>query len=342
MISVIIPAFNCEKTIQQTIQSILTQKTKKKFELIIVDDCSTDNTIKKIKKFNKIKLIQQKKNSGPAKARNLGAKNAEGEIILFTDSDCIAKKNWIEEMLNPFEEPEIAGVQGAYKTKQKALTAKFVQTEIEDRYDLMKKSMQKKNSIDFIGSYSAGYKKKVFLDFNGFNENFPSASGEDPELSYRMEKKGLKLVFNPKAVVYHLHPENFLNYLKIKFWRGYWRILMYKEHKDKIIKDSYTPQTIKFQILLIYALITEISLLAFNSILQFNQIISNSINSALTLMILISVLMFLVSMTPFAIKSAKKNLIHGIISPAFIFFRTLAFCTGLISGIIGTSIKVKK
>ena len=79
MISVIVPSFNSEKTIGKTIQSILEQKTKKEFELIIVDDATTDNTVKEIKKFNEVKLIQQKQNKGPAVARNLGAKNAKGE-----------------------------------------------------------------------------------------------------------------------------------------------------------------------------------------------------------------------------------------------------------------------
>jgi len=334
MISIIIPAFNSEKTIEKTIQSILAQKTKEKIELIIVDDCSTDNTIKEIEKFKEVILIQQKKNSGPAVARNLGAKKAKGEIILFTDSDCVPEKNWLTEMTKPFQNSEIVGVQGAYKTKQKSITARFVQMEIEDRYDLMKK----KDFIDFIGSYSAVYRKKEFLEFNGFNESFPIASGEDPELSFRMEKKGLKLVFNENAVVYHSHPESFLKYLKIKFWRGYWRILMYKHHKDKIIKDSYTPQTLKFQIAIIYALIIELLLKSINLFLQFNPIINSSMNSILDLIILISFLIYLITLISFTFKTLKKDFLIGVISPLFIFFRTFSFCIGLIAGII----KVKK
>jgi len=320
MISIIVPAFNSEKTITKTIQAIQKQETKEETELIIVDDNSTDKTVQEIKKFNKIKLIQQEKNSGPAVARNTGAKNAKGEIIVFTDSDCIPEKNWLDEMIKPFENSEVVGVQGAYKTKQKNLTAKFVQIEIEDRYDLMKK----KEFIDFIGSYSAAYKKKVFLEFNGFNEKFHSASGEDPELSYRMEKKGLKLVFNPDAVVFHSHPESFPQYLKIKFFRGYWRILLYKNHQDKMIKDSYTPQILKFQIILLYAmiigLITEL-------VIPINFIPFYAF-----------LLIFLITLIPFALKALKKDFFIGLISPIMIFFRTFAFCTGLIWGLI----KVKK
>jgi len=323
MISVIIPAFNSEKTIGKTIESIVKQKTTEKLELIVVDDGSRDNTAKEVRKFKDISLIQQKKNSGPAVARNLGAKKAKGEIILFTDADCVAEKNWLEEMIKPFENQEVVGVQGTYKTKQKNWTARFVQAEIEDRYDLMKK----KEFIDFIGSYSAAYRKKVFLEFDGFNEEFPSASGEDPELSYRMEKKGLKLKFNPNAIVYHLHPKSFLKYLKIKFFRGYWRILMYKYHQDKMIKDSYTPQTLKLQIVLMYAIIIG---LIINLFLPFNSINWMACYGFS--------LAFLLTLIPFTVKTLKKDFLVGLLSPIFVYFRTFSFCLGLIAGII----KVKK
>jgi cellulose synthase/poly-beta-1,6-N-acetylglucosamine synthase-like glycosyltransferase len=339
MISVIVPAFNSEKTIKKTIEAILSQKTKEKIELIIVDDASQDNTVNEIKKFSeKINLIQLKENSGPAKARNTGAKKAKGEIIIFTDSDCIPEKNWLKEMVKPFKDKEVIGVQGAYKTKQKNLIAKFVQLEIEERYNLMKKEMQKKGSIDFIGSYAAAYKRKIFLEFNGFNESFPIASGEDPELSYRMEKKKLKLVFNEKAIVYHLHPESFLKYLKTKFYRGYWRIPLYKKHKEKIIKDSYTPQTLKFQIVLMYAIITALILKKINELIQFNSMIEASFNAFIDTLILLSFTLFLVTMLPFITRTAKKDFLVSIVSPLVIFFRTFAFCTGLIAG----SLKAKK
>ncbi|MBU2100282.1 glycosyltransferase [Candidatus Micrarchaeota archaeon] len=338
MISVIIPAFNSEKTISKTIQSILNQEVKKEFELIIVDDTSTDNTLTEIKKFKNIVLIQQEKNKGPAAARNLGAKKAKGETIIFTDSDCIPEKNWLEEMIKPFENPKVVGVQGSYKTKQKSLTARFIQLEIEDRYDLMQKEMKKKGLIDFIGSYSAAYRKKEFMEFNGFNEKFPTASGEDPELSYRMEKKGLKLVFNPNATVFHSHPESFLQYIKTKFFRGYWRVLMYRTHKDKIIYDSYTPQVLKFQILILYALIIQLIVRQLNETIQFNPIIKNSISSAFDVFISVLFIVFLVTIIPFFMKNLKKDFLAGILSPIFVFFRTFSFCSGLIIGII----KVKK
>lgn len=88
-ISIIIPAYNCEKSIQETLQSILSQSVQD-YELLLVNDGSTDNTEKILKKFEsqdrrvKVKTI---KNAGPANARNVGMSMARGEYLMFVDSD---------------------------------------------------------------------------------------------------------------------------------------------------------------------------------------------------------------------------------------------------------------
>jgi len=90
MISIITPAFNTEKYIGETIKSVQNQ-TFRDWELIIVDDCSTDNTIDVALSFakldNRIRVIKAISNGGVAKARNLGLENAKGEYIAFVDSD---------------------------------------------------------------------------------------------------------------------------------------------------------------------------------------------------------------------------------------------------------------
>lgn len=97
-VSVIIPTYNREDFIEETIQSVLDQ-TYKDFEIIVVDDGSTDNTKKKLEKFNsKIKLIEQK-NSERAVSRNNGIKNAQGEYIAFLDSDDLWFKNKLEKQV---------------------------------------------------------------------------------------------------------------------------------------------------------------------------------------------------------------------------------------------------
>ena len=135
--SVIVPAYNSAQTIIGCINALKAQDYGGKFEIIVVDDGSKDSTTQIAKKSG-AKVFSQP-NAGPAKARNLGAENAKGEILLFTDADCVPEKNWLQEMLQPFAEKKVSGVQGAYKTRQKSLAARFAQIEIEERYERMKR-----------------------------------------------------------------------------------------------------------------------------------------------------------------------------------------------------------
>lgn len=244
LVSVIIPTFNSKNTISFTINALKKQKTSFNFELIVVDNNSTDDTKNIIKKIDNVKLVEEKK-QGPAAARNRGVKFAKGNIIVFTDSDCVPKPDFLEKLVKPIIEGKAVGCQGAYRTKQKKLISRFIQLEIENRYELLKKN----DAIDFVGSYAAAYDKKTFLAMNGFDEFYSSASGEDTELSYKFSNKGYKLLFIDDAITYHTHPESIFKYLKVKFYRAAWRIPLYKKHVNKIAKDSYTPQSIKIGIL---------------------------------------------------------------------------------------------
>ena len=313
--SIIIPAYNSEKTLYSCLESLEDQSLPKDYyEVIVVDDGSTDSTATIAKKFNNKYIYQT--NQGPASARNKGVKSAVGDIILFTDSDCVPDHNWIREMVKPFSNSEVIGVKGTYKTKQKELAAKFAQAEFEDRYDLLQKS----STIDMIDTYSAAYRKDVFLNIGGFDQSFPVASNEDTDLSYRLAASGYKLVFTQNAFVYHNHPDTLIKYLKIKFWRGYWRMVVYSRYPDKALKDSYTPAVIKIQTILM-----ALSLLLFSLALIIPGLIYFAIFCWGTI---------IVATFPFALKTFKKEKLVGLISPAVILLRSLVFATGSVYAII--------
>lgn len=309
--SVIVPAYNAEKTIGKCLKALESQ-TRKPKEIIVVDDGSRDNTAKAAKEFRGVKLIKQK-HSGPAAARNRGAKRAAGSILVFTDADCEPAKSWLSNMLKPFSDKKISGVQGAYSTEQNSLIARFAQCEISERYAWMKSFKY----IDFIGTYSAAYRKKDFLDAGGFDESFPIASGEDPEFSFRLAERGKKLVFNPDAVVYHAHPNTLKKYLRQKFWRAYWRVRVYKKHPKKVVRESYTPQIIKAQIVLFYLFLISLILLpVFNTLL---------IAAALFIILVLSTLQETLSF-------CRRDRAAGIIAPVIILLRTVVFSAGLVFG----------
>ncbi len=106
IISIIIPAYNEEENIGQCLQSLLVQSYQP-LEIIVIDDGSTDKTLSIIKEYS-VKFLQQN-HKGPAKARNLGAKNAKGKILVFADSDMTFDKDFVHDLVNPIIKGEHRG-----------------------------------------------------------------------------------------------------------------------------------------------------------------------------------------------------------------------------------------
>jgi len=238
-VSVIVPAYNAEDTIGQCLEA-LDEQTHPPDEVIVVDDGSTDRTVDVSKEFG-ARVVSQP-NSGPAGARNRGAAMARGEILLFTDADCEPTPDWVEKMVTAFKDPEVVGAKGAYETRQRSLLARFVQLEYEDKCD----QMQDVETIDFVDTYSAGYRRGVFRSVGGFDGSF--RVDEDQELSFRLAKRGHKLVFVPGARVFHRHVTKLRDYARRKFWIGYWKARVVQAHPGKLKRDSHTPQRLKVQI----------------------------------------------------------------------------------------------
>ncbi len=105
-------------------------------------------------------------------------------------------------------------------------------------------------NIDFVDTYSAAYRREVFLANGGFDTIFPTASVEDQELSFRLAEKGYRLVFVPAARVYHRHNPTLRAYVRRKFYIGYWKALLAAWHPARMVRDSHTPQTLKVQMAL--------------------------------------------------------------------------------------------
>jgi GT2 family glycosyltransferase len=317
MASVIIPVYNEAQTLGDCLASLVRQTGNgQDAEIIVVDDGSTDTTPELVRRFSEVRLIQQAQ-QGPAAARNRGAREARGEIILFTDGDCIPLDNWLEEMLAPFRQsPDLIGVKGAYVTPQRSLTARFVQIEYEDKYD----RLAKRQYIDFIDTYSAGYRRPTFLAVGGFDLEFPVACAEDVELSYRLSNLGYKMLFNPRARVIHWHPESLESYLAKKFKFAYWRMLSLKKHRNKILKDSHTPQSMKVQLLLLPALVASLS--------------TAFISPWFARLSFTVFLLALITAVPFVIKAIRKDAVVGFLTPLFLLARSGAQFLGVVLGML--------
>ena len=160
---------------------------------------------------------------------------------MFTDADCVPAFDWIAQMSTPFNDVDLAGAKGVYRTAQPELTARFVQLEYEDKYERMLGSTH----IDFVDTYSAAYRRDVFLAMGGFDTTFPGATVEDQEFSFRLTEAGYRLAFIPKARVWHIHDRSLIEYARRKYLIGYWKPAVTHKHPGKLLQDSHTPQSRK-------------------------------------------------------------------------------------------------
>ncbi len=320
-ISIIIPAFDAIATIGECLAALVAQLPPDA-EIIVVDDGSRDVTRAMVARFP-ARLITQARR-GPAAARNLGAREARGEMLLFTDADCVPAPNWIEEITRPFGNETIAGVKGTYRTRQREWTARFVQAEYDAKYDLMRDHAR----IDFVDTYSAAYRRAIFLANEGFDEGFPRASGEDIEFSYRLAQRGYRLVFAPNAVVYHRHPARPGDYVRRKFYIGYWRVRMYEKHPRKMLSDSHTPQSLKLQMALVGLLGASVCGALFDT----------------RALILAGTWLFVMALTmlPFVFTTVRRDLTIALVAPFFLFTRAVALTAGFGVGVLGRIWHTKK
>ena len=311
-ISVVVPVFNGGNKIRRCIRALNRQRTERPFEIIVVDDGSTDRSLQGIE-GNGIRVFKQA-NQGPGAARNLGVEKSRGKIILFTDADCEPLEDWIEQMVRPLDDPSISGVKGSYLTRQKEIVPRFVQLEYESKY----KRMKRDRYIDFIDTYAAGFIKKDFLSVGKYDTRFPTPSVEDQEFSFRMWEKGYRMVFNPKARVYHTHSESLWNYMKKKFRIGFWKALVLKKHPQKILRDSHTPQSLKFE--MVFAMLFLISLFFC------------PLEAGLFACAIFPLTGFLATISPFVLKLFRKDPAEALFSPFLLFARAISLSLGLIVG----------
>jgi len=223
LVSVVIPTYNRGKKLRLCLEAIEKQDyPKKKYEIIIVNDGSKDNTIEEIKKIAKkskckIKAINQK-NSGPAVARNTGIKNSKGKVIFFVDDDQVMYPDFIKKNLRHYTSDKIGGVGSAAPPRIMSWVDKYYTARYLDE-SLVINTIKDYKSGKGLPTAACSYRKDVLDKVGYFDETFPLAAGEDVELSRRVLKAGFCLVKDPEIVGEHLRSDNFKSVFRLKFKR---------------------------------------------------------------------------------------------------------------------------
>ncbi len=206
--SVVIPSFNGKEFLRKALLA-LKKSNAQPLRYIVVDDASRDGTSEMLEKeFPEVLAIRNEKNLGPTASRNRGAKQAEGECIVFMDNDILVRENSLEKLLLFLIHTSDAGMVGGALMNKKGehilynmggrLGSGFIKI-----YD---HSM----SVGWIIESFIAVRKNVFEELKGFDEDF-FMFGEGPDLSERMRKAGFTTYFVHDAVVDmlegHAHPQ---------------------------------------------------------------------------------------------------------------------------------------
>ena len=241
-ISVVIPTYNSEKTIGECLLSF-SKQTYPPHEIVVVDGKSTDSTTKIVKSIKEVKLIINEKSRTPGSSRNRGAETATGEVLFFCDSDCVADKKVLEYHVKAYKSRYgVSGVMGSIRNAgPRNAISNFVQKEIMASQWL--RSLNPDGTVKYFhaGIYNFSIYRSEFLK-RKFREE-PMVS-EDTELSIRISGK-LKILFEPRAIVFHHHPTTLQALFEQRKWYGerFFGLTKYCR------RESFKPDSLSFSAL---------------------------------------------------------------------------------------------
>lgn len=205
-VSVVIPAYNSEKSIGRCLKSIVGQKP---LEVIVVDDGSTDGTAQIAKRYP-VKLIQHAANKGLAAARNTGVEAARGDVILFIDSDCEAMPGLVKTIVENYSKG-IDGVGGQGRETGDSKADIWRQLTGGQGY-----GSEKRIEVPFLFGLCSSYRRSVIIEAGLFDTLFRT-NGEDVDMGLRLNKMGKTLVYEPGAKVVHYRRDTFWSLVRMVY-----------------------------------------------------------------------------------------------------------------------------
>lgn len=231
-ISIIVPAYNCETMVGNCLKALLDQDyPKDDYEIIIVDNNSKDRTAEIIKSYP-VKYFLQKDVQTSYASRNMGIQKAKGDIIAFTDSDCIPRKDWLSKAVRGFEDGVIGCVAGEIEADT---PQNYVEAFLTEKNTLAQSATIRNPFLPYPQTANALYRRDVFDKIGLFETKW--ASGGDGDLAWRMQlNTDYKIQYVPESVVLHRHRSTLRSMFRQKVKWGIGRTNHYKKYRDKFKK----------------------------------------------------------------------------------------------------------
>jgi glycosyltransferase involved in cell wall biosynthesis len=230
-ISVVIPNYNGARSIGSCLEALFASSYDN-FEVVVVDDCSSDDSPGIIRRFP-CRLVTLEKQSGAARARNIGAQNSGGEVLFFIDADCIVQRDTLARVDRSAGVSDKAVIGGTYTRlpEDDCFFSTFQSVFIHY-------SETKRERPDYIASHAMAIRRELFEKSGGFPETFMPII-EDVEFSHRLRRSGSALRMDPSILVSHSFDFTLTKSLRNAFRKSmYWTAYSLK-NRD-LLKDSGT------------------------------------------------------------------------------------------------------
>ena len=208
-VSVIIPTYNRRRSLIRCLKQMPPD-----VEVIVVDDGSVDGTSDAVRALHESNIrCLTIPNSGHASARNAGLEVARGDLIAFTDDDCVPLPPWPAPLVERLRrsDSDVAGVGGKVKPLVDSTIAK---------YYTIHRILEPPVSVSYLVTANCCYKRDILKLVRGFDTGLKEPGGEDPGLSMKIRKEGFSFVYEPEAVVYHDYKNNVLDFARTFYRYG--------------------------------------------------------------------------------------------------------------------------
>ena len=228
-VSVIIPVLNEERTIRECLTSLIKMDYPvDRREILVVDNGSTDRTAEIVKSFP-IQYLQEELR-GAAAARNKGIKASRGEIVVFTDADCVVTTGWLWELVRAFDEEGVGGVAGEVVAYPPRTPAEWYAARVRH---LSPQKYLSRPLLPFAAFANLSFRRDVFDRIGLLDETIPL--GESTDFCTRLlQGTDLKLKYAPKALLFHRHRSTVWEFVRQQWKYGRGHAQLYIKYRREI------------------------------------------------------------------------------------------------------------
>ena len=236
-VSFIVPVHNGEPWIEEVLASIFAQRDGRPFEVIAVDDGSSDRSSEILARRaaeGHVRVLQAARR-GAAAAMNLGIQVARHPVICLVDQDVVLQPGWLAALLPAVLTPGVGAAQGYYVTNRDApVVSRVAGMDLEQRYVAIGEGR-----TNHVCTGNSAYRATALREVGLFDESF--GYGYDNDMSYRLAEAGYQLRFCPEAKSVHRWRETLRGYLVQQYGQGYGRLDIVAKHRRRVVGDAVSP-----------------------------------------------------------------------------------------------------